>query len=82
MFDIAAFVTRSVSAWNVDMLPEESEAENPSEIFKHESCVTFRPHSYKFLGVVKGVFVGCCAERWPLWDVQQQGFTLVVMFSI
>lgn len=82
MFDIAAFITRSASAQNVDRLPEESEPENPSEIFKHENCVTFRPRSYKFLGVIKGVFVGCCAERWPFWDVQQPCFTLVFMSSL
>lgn len=43
LFDIAAFVPRSASAWNVDTVPERSESENPLEVLQHEYCVTFRP---------------------------------------
>lgn len=43
LFDIAAFVTRSASAWNVDTVPEESESENSLEFLQLENCVTFRP---------------------------------------
>lgn len=64
LFDIAAFVTRSASAWNVDPVPEESESENPSEVLQHENCVTFRP---QIKGVAKELFVGCCDEGYVSW---------------
>lgn len=68
LFDIAAFVTRSASAWNVDTVPEESESENSLEFLQLENCVTFRP---KIKGVLRSCkvffFVGCYAVGSHYW---------------
>lgn len=57
MLDIAAIVTRSASARNVDMSLEKSESEKPLEDLQHQT-VTFRPKIKKFLELSRGFLLG------------------------